>query len=135
MKVSEVVAELTDHQPDGQVVVSEIDAVPDRVLVIESVVKEVGMLPLLMGRRLQSKAAQNSIFSESLFQKAFAAHLRGERRQHKTTIEKSVDGRYRVNVDGKMVPADFETESEAMLFLRGFAMGFESGAETPDKIS
>ncbi len=132
MKVSELVAELEIHQPDGHVVIQEIDAIPDKLFVVESVVKEDGMLPLLMGRRLQSRAARNSIFSEDLFKKAFEAHLRGERWQHiyKATVGKSdLDGRYRITVDGRPVLEEgFETDAEARSFLRGFILGFESGA-------
>lgn len=132
MKVSELVTELTGHKPDGHVVIREIDAVPDRILMVESIVKEAGMLPLLMGRRVQSQAAQDSIFSEALFRESFEAHQRGERLQHKGTIEKSGDGRYRIAVDGRPVlQGGFETEAAARGFLRGFIIGFESGvAET-----
>lgn len=42
MKVSELVAELNGHQPDGNVVIQEIDAVANTLFIVESVVKEQG---------------------------------------------------------------------------------------------
>jgi hypothetical protein len=53
MKVSEVVAELTGHQPDGHVVVSEVDSM--NMFVVESVMKEEDKLPLLMVRPVGRK--------------------------------------------------------------------------------
>ena len=132
MKVSELVAELSGHQPDGHVVIREIDAVPDRILMVESILKETGSLPLLMARRTQSVAEKNSLLSEALFQKAFEAHMRGERwqRSYKTTVEKSpLDGKYWLTLDGTpVIQEGFETDAEARSFLRGFILGRESGA-------
>jgi hypothetical protein len=127
MKVSELVAELTGHQPDGHVMIQEIDGMSNDLFVVESVLKEDGKLPLLMARRIPtSMGPPTARFPEIVVQEAFAAHMRGERLQHsyKVTIVKSdLDGRYRVNIDGKMVLADFGTESEARAFLRGYMMG------------
>jgi hypothetical protein len=129
MKVSELVSALEGHQPDGPVLIREIDAVPDRILAVESIVKEADMVPLLMGRRIQSEAAKNSIFSEALVRRAFEAHMRGEPLYHKGTVEKSGDGKYRITVDGHPILQEgFETQAEARSFLRGFSLGFESGA-------
>jgi hypothetical protein len=136
MKVSELVAELTGHQPDGQVVIREIDAIPDRILMVESILKEDGKLPLLMGRRIQSQAAKNSIFSEALVRRAFEAHMRGEPLHHKGTVEKSDDGRYRITFDGHPILQEgFETQVEAHGFLRGFSLGFESGAAEKGEVT
>jgi hypothetical protein len=135
MKVSELVAALEGHQPDGQVVVSEIDAAPQNILVVMSVLKEQGKVPLLQARQVPtSMGPPTARFPEIVVQEAFAAHMRGERMQHsyKVIIVKSdLDGRYRVNIDGKMVLADFGTESEARAFLRGYMMGgaFEGTAK------
>lgn len=129
MKISQLVAELNGQLPDGPVVIREIDAVPDRLLMVESINKGEGMLPLLMGRRIQSQAAKNSLLSDALFQKAFEAHLRGERIHHRATVEKSDDGKYRLTMDGRPVLEEgFETDVEARSFLRGYILGFETGA-------
>lgn len=124
MKASEVVAELTGHQPDGHVVVSEINAVPDNLFVVESVMKEEGKLPLLMARAIGRNPYGR--FPETLFQQAFAS----KRNRYKAEIGKSpMDGKYQVTVDDRPVlDGGFETESEAKVFLLGFVMGFESGA-------
>lgn len=131
MKISELVAHLNGHQPDGHIVIREIDAVPDRLLMVESIVKEEGKVPLLMGRRIQSQAARNSIFSDALFQRAFEAHMRGEPLRHSGTINRVEDGKYRITLDGRPIEESFDTEIEARGFLRGFFLGFESGAAEP----
>jgi len=128
MKVSEVVAELTGHQPDGHVVVSEIDSM--NMFVVESVIKEEGKLPVLNARPIGRNPYGR--FPETLFQQAFAS----KRNTYKAEIGKSpMDGKYRITVDGSPVLQEgFETESEAKVFLRGFVIGFESGAaEAPTK--
>jgi hypothetical protein len=128
MKVSEVVAELIGHQPDGHVVVSEVDSM--NMFMVESVMKEEGKLPLLMVRPVGRNPYGR--FPETLFQQAFAS----KRNTYEAEIEKSpMDGKYRITVDGRPVlQAGFETEPEAKVFLRGFVLGFESGAaETPAK--
>jgi hypothetical protein len=127
MKVSEIVAELTGHQPDGHVVVSEIDAPSNNTFIVMSVLKEDGKLPLLMARRIPtSMGPPTARCPETIFQEVVAAHMRGERLQHsyKVTIVKSdLDGRYRVNLDEKMVLADFGSEAEARIFLREYMIG------------
>jgi hypothetical protein len=128
MKVSEVVAELTGHQPDGHVVVSEIDSM--NMFMVESVMKEEGKLPLLMVRPIGRNPYGK--FPETLFQQAFSS----KRNRYNAEIGKSpMDGKYRITVDGRPVlHGGFETESEAKVFLQGFVMGFESGvAEAPTK--
>ena len=122
MKVSEVVAELTGHQPDGHVVVSEVDSM--NTFMVESVTKEEGKLPLLMVRQIGRNPYGR--FPETLFQQAFSS--KGNR--YKAEIGKSpMDGKYRVTVDGRPVlQVGFETQAEAKVFLQGFVVGFESGA-------
>jgi hypothetical protein len=123
MKVSELVAELTGHQPDGQVVMREIDGVDNAVFLLESIVKEEGKVPLLMARAIGRNPYGR--FPETLFKQAFAS----KHNTYKAEIGKSpMDGKYRVTVDGMpLQTVGFETESEARIFLHGFAMGFVSG--------
>jgi hypothetical protein len=128
MKVSELVAQLEGHQPDGHVVIQEIDAVSNSLFVVESVMKEEGKIPLLKVRAIGRNPYGR--FPETLFKQAFSS----KHNKYTAEIGKSpMDGKYRVTVDGSPLQMEgFETESEARIFLHGFAMGFASGtAETP----
>jgi hypothetical protein len=40
MKVFELLSELKDHRPNAPVVISEIDAAPTNLFIIESIIKE-----------------------------------------------------------------------------------------------
>jgi hypothetical protein len=124
MKVFELLSELKDHRPDAPVVISEIDAVPSNLFIIESIFKEEkDQCPLLMVRAIGKNPYGR--FPETLFQQAFSS----KRNTYKAEIGKSpMDGKYRVTVDGRpLQQVGFETESEARVFLHGFAMGFVSG--------
>jgi hypothetical protein len=69
--------------------------------------------------------------SES-FVKLFNEFLHSQPSQKKAIIEKSVDDKYRMTVDGKPLLPRFDTEAEAQIFLQGFIVGFTSGvAEAP----
>jgi hypothetical protein len=100
------------------------------MLIVMSVLKEDGKLPLLMARRVPtSMGPPTARFPETLFQQAFAS----KRNSYYGKVGKSpVDGKYRVTVDDRPVlEQEFESEAEARLFLRGFIVGFTSGtAET-----
>jgi hypothetical protein len=52
MKVFELLSELKDHRPNAPVVISEIDAAPTNLFIIESIIKEDNKCPLLMVRRI-----------------------------------------------------------------------------------
>jgi len=116
MKVSEVVTALTDHQPDGPVVIQEIDAVSTFFLV-ESVTKKDGV-PILMARHLNKPP--------EVFVKLFNEFLHSQPDQHKAAIVATVDEKYLLTVDGKPLLPRFDTEAEAQIFLRGFIEGFTS---------
>ena len=122
MKVSELVAELNGWQPDGHVVVREIDSV--NIFFIESILKEAGKLPLLVARQVPSMGPPITGFPEAVFQQAFSS----KRTSDQGTIAKSpVDGKYHLTVDGNPVmDLAFDSDAEAKIFLRGFVTGFSS---------
>lgn len=65
-------------------------------------------------------------FPETLFQQPFSS----KRNSYYGKVGKSpADGKYRVTVDDSPVlEQEFESEAEARIFLRGFIVGFTSGA-------
>jgi hypothetical protein len=114
MKVSELVAQLEGHQPDGHVVIQEIDAVSNSLFVVESVMKEEGKIPLLKVRAIGRNPYGR--FPETLFKQAFSS----KHNKYTAEIGKSpMDGKYRVTVDGSPLQLEgFETESEARIVKR-----------------
>jgi hypothetical protein len=131
MKVSELVAELNGHQPDGEVVIQEIDGVGNAIFLIESIVNEDGSLPLLMARSVDRNPYGR--IPETLKQTFYSKHGK-----YKTEIVMSpVDRKWRVIVeDSPVLEKGFDAESEAKIFLQGFVQGFAAGTvEAPDKKS
>jgi hypothetical protein len=120
MKVSELVAELNGHQPDGPVVIEEIDGIDNTLFVVESIAKEEGKIPLLMVRSTHSYGRLPNTLKQTFYSKD--AKLRTE------IVMSLVDRKWRVIVeDSPVLEKRFESEAEARIFLQGFVLGFAFG--------
>jgi hypothetical protein len=126
MKVSELLADLTNRPQNAQIhlIEKDFEVGPGNLFVIESAVKEdCDGVVILMCKSVTRKPI------DMAFSRMLEDLERGKpTRVFKTTISESVlnPGKYEACIDGRSLGL-FNTMEETKLFLRGFVLGSEMG--------
>jgi hypothetical protein len=124
MKVSDFLTALERHNYNASVVVSNAN----NLFSIESIVKDKDDAVVLMARPVPSIEGcvgtvidRDSMLAKALLQGVFAS-FQGE-------LIPSVQnpGKFQAEIDSVTLPEEFDTENDAMNFLRGFTLGLSVG--------